>query len=147
MFGIGAMLADPIPNAAKDAIGQGLSTLAQTILGAICVVCIGITVLAVWKLLKVQEKAADRAEKATQLMADATNNMTKAFTTFEGTIDQLIDTQKADQQLQREQMSLLQQMKNSIDTIIRDAVLSLRMRSGSPVPSTTPPRPEGGGRR
>lgn len=119
-----------------------LSTLAQTALGAIALVCLAVAVLAVWKLSCVQDRAADRAEVQGERIEKLITEMTKTFSSVDKTLAELIQAERGSQRVQQEQMNLLQQMKNSIDTTIRDAVLAnTRYRRSATPPSGGVPRP------
>lgn len=131
------------PEVAK-VVEPALSTLAQTMLGAVCFLCIVVAGVAVWKLLSVQEKAADRAESHNQRLEVITNKMTDTINKFDKTIDKLVEAEKQSQEIQKDQSQLLSQLKNSFETTIRDALLASRYRRsftpGSGTPSGSPDR-------
>ncbi len=127
----------------KEAVVPALSTLAQTILGAICILSLAVAILAVWKLLNVQEKAADRAEKHNARVEALVSKMTDAVTKFDKTLDRLVESERQSQEVQKEQMNLLLQLKNSFETTIRDALVLAGRYSRSYTPGGMKPPQSG----
>jgi len=121
-------------------VEPALSTLAQTILGAVCFLCIVVAGVAVWKLLSVQEKAALRAENHNKQLGLLTKSMADTINRFDKSIDKLVEAEKRTQDIQRDQTLLIQQLKNSFETTIRDAILATRYRR-----SYAPGSPTSGG--
>lgn len=131
---------------AEEGIGKAvepvLSTLAQTLLGAICLLAVFIAAAAVWKLSRVQDKRAEDATASSKRVEDVTEKMTKAFGEMTKTVDALVRAVENGQRLQQEQMNLLQQMKNSLDTTIRDVALAGSRYGRYPSTSAKPPPPK-----
>ncbi len=103
-------------------VQPALSTLEKTVLGAVLIVSLGIAILAVLKLLKVQEKISEvqnlRVEDQKQMSERMEGLMEKMITTFskmENALTNLTQAEKDGQQL-------LQAMKNSQETVILEAV-------------------------
>ncbi len=103
-----------------------LSTLAQTTLGAVTLVAVALAVLAVYKLVKVQDQRTKDAQDAIKQYSMLSGRMDGAFNRMTTTIESLVLAENNAQQLQREEIALIQQLKNSIDTTVRDAVLTAR---------------------
>ncbi len=131
----------PYPSSvAGAAFSQGLSILAQTILGAIAIVCMVVSGFSVWKLSRVQDKRAEDAVASSGRVEAINDKMARAFAEMTKTLDSLVRAEENGQRLQQDQMNLLQQMKNSLDTTIRDAVLGGRYHRAYPSGSSPPGR-------
>lgn len=113
------------------AVEPALSTLSQTIIGALLVVSWGITILAVWQLVKVQNARIADKERDSARIEGLNERLITVFSDFKNSLDNLTAAEKEGQQL-------LTSIKQSLDTVILTAVQgrgSLRPRS----------RGEGGG--
>lgn len=129
MVGFLAAPSDVVEKGAEQVLG----VVGQTILGAIAILGIGIAAFAVLKMLSVQDKATaridkqnERMEKQSAKVADLVSSMTKTFQSVDSALTELVRAERDSQSQARELMNLLQQMKQSQDTIIRDAVLAAR---------------------
>lgn len=140
-----------------QAVEPALSTLAQTVLGAICVVCLGVACLAVWKLLSVQEKATLRSERHNEGLKALADKMTETLNKFDKTLDRQIQASQQSQELQKEHTRVLTELQTQFVGTIRDIALeNTRSRHGrhsrreEEEDSSIPPRPgrysEKGGR-
>lgn len=103
-------------------IQPALSTLEKSVIGAVLVVALAIAILAVWKLLKVQDKITEvqdqRVEDQKQMskrMEAITEKLITTFSKMENALTNLTQAEKDGQ-------VLLQAMKNSQDTLILEAV-------------------------
>ena len=120
----------------------GLSLVESSLLGASAVLFLLVAVVSVWRLSGVQDKRADDAEKHSVRMEALADRMLSTISKFDKTIDKLVEAERSSQETQRIQNDILLQMKQSQDTIIRDAVIGSRYSRGSRGPST-PPRSGG----
>lgn len=135
------LLACIAANPVEKAQEQVFSALAQTLLGVVALLCLGVGIIAVVKLLSVQDKATARIDKQntridaqTEKMTDLVSKMTETFSGVDRAITELTNAERESQRQAQEHMNLLQQMKNSIDTVIRDAVNRDRYRRPTPPP-------------
>lgn len=112
----------PVAEAAKLAGKSGLTIIESSLLGAITVICVIVTILAAWRLNKVQnDRVADQkqmSEKAEKLIS----GMTSTFSGVKNALDNLTQTEQQTQ-------ILLRSLQQSIEGVIRDAV---RRGSSSP---------------
>lgn len=132
------MLAYQTRAAAEVGKAAGLSVIESSILGASAILFLLVAVVAVWRLSKVQDKRAEDAEKHSIRMEALADRMLSTISKFDKTIDKLVEAERASQETQRTQNDILLQMKQSQDTIIRDAVIGSRYRGSSRGPSTPP---------
>ena len=117
------MRAQPVlTEVAAQAAEPILSTLAQTTLGAVALLSVIVAVFAVVKLSNVQDAATVRAEKAGDKITEVVTGLTGTLAGVDKTIAALTSAEKDSQKVMQDMSNLLQQMKNSIDTVIRDAV-------------------------
>jgi len=120
----------PAAEAVELAGKSGLSIIASSLLGAITVLSIIVTIFAVWMLNHVQnERVADqkqlseRMEKASERQEKLVEKMTGTFAGVKNALDNLTQTEKDTQ-------AFLRELKTSMDGVIRDAV----RRSSTPAP-------------
>lgn len=104
--------------------------LAQTLLGLTALLGIIIAVVAVVMALRAQDKANTRIDKANarlekqnEKVTGLVAKMTETFAGVDRAITSLTAAEKDSQGMMQQHMNLLSQMKQSQDTIIRDAVL------------------------
>lgn len=127
-----------VPTIVTHLAEPALGAVAQTALGAIALLSLAVAILAVWKLSSVQDKRAADAKEASERIEKMISNISALQTDTNRTIDSLVQAERTAEHVSREQSLLLAQVKQSIDTTIRDAVLR---RSNSPSPSPElPPR-------
>jgi len=119
---------------ATQGVGKGitmlqpaLSTLDKTVIGALLILSWSLSLLAVWKLLKVQDKISDvqnmRVADQQAMNVRMESLMEKMITTFSKMENALTNLTQAE----KDGQALLQAMKNSQETIILEAV---RRRAG-----------------
>jgi hypothetical protein len=103
-------------------VQPALSTLEKSVIGAVLIVALGVAVLAVWKLLKVQEEITkvqnlrvDDQKDMSKRMEAITERLITTFSKMENALTNLTQAEKDGQ-------VLLQAMKNSQDTLILEAV-------------------------
>lgn len=130
------------PSELQQPVVEGLSIVAQTLLGGIAIFGVLIAVLSVWKLIGVQESYTDRSDKQSEKMEKLVENMTNTVSKFDKTIDRLIESERHSQEVQQDHMNLLGQMKQAIDTALRDAIIALSRNSGRSYSSPSIPRPD-----
>lgn len=143
-----AQVAEPVIKAVEPALG----TLAQTILGSICLVAIAVAVVAVWQLIRVQNARAADQKKLRDDYKDLmdrneklVDKMATAFIDMKSALASLTEAEKTGQ-------SALMSMKTTIDNVnSRMDLLILARRPLSPYrgyPAVDPDdEPGGGGRR
>lgn len=131
------------PEAVEKASEQALGVVAQTALGATALVALAVAVLAVWKLSSVQDKRAADAKEASEKISKMVMDISKFQEETRRTIDALVIAEKSGEQMSREQSGLLVQIKTTLDTTIRDAVLR-GGRSTTPGQGTQQPGRPGG---
>ncbi len=135
------LLAFVAANPVEKAQEQVFSAVAQTLLGAVALLCLGVAIFAVAKLIGVQDKATARidkqnakVEKQTEKITELATSLTETLSGVDRALTELTNAERDSQLQAREHMNLLQQMKNSIDTVIRDAVNRDRYRRSTPPP-------------
>ena len=118
----------------------GLTLIESSILGAATVFFAVVAGLCVWKLSRVQDRRAadakghsERIEGLLTKMGDLNNKMATTFGSMENALTNLVQVEKDGQ-------ALLQAMKNSFDTVIRDAVVGRSYSRRDPPSSDPPPR-------
>lgn len=118
----------PVPEKLEPALG----IVAQTTLGAIALICICVAIFAVYKLSSVQDKRATDAKEASEKLAGVVSQMASFQTETTKAIESLVLAERQGEYIAREQTNLLQQMKQSFDTTIRDAILINRRPTPTP---------------
>jgi hypothetical protein len=142
-----ALLDGPVEVATKGA-ETALSTLAQSVLGAITVLAVAVAIWAVKKLssthderTKDAKESAEKYEKLLEKMLEVQSGMSKA-------IDAVTTAENAGTAVSREQNIALAQIKQTLEGTIRDAIRDSRRGSGyrddqsirpQPAPRETPP--------
>lgn len=133
------LLSDP-STVLEPAGKAGLSLAESSILGAATVFFCIIAGLAVYKLSLVQDRRAadakgysERIEGLLLKMGELNNKMATTFASMENALTNLVQVEKDGQ-------ALLQSMKNSFDTVIRDAVVGRGGYRYGPSSSDPPPR-------
>ena len=103
-------------------IQPALSTLEKSVIGAVLIVSLGVAVLAIWKLLKVQDKITEvqdqRVEDQKQMskrVEAITERLITTFSKMENALTNLTQAEKDGQ-------ALMQAMKESQETVILEAV-------------------------
>ena len=103
-------------------VQPALTTLDKSIIGALLIVSWAIAVLAIWKLLRQQEKVSavqDQRVEDQKLMNERMERlMEKMITTFSKMENALTNLTQAE----KDGQALLQAMKNSQETVILEAV-------------------------
>jgi hypothetical protein len=147
-----AFLADGPGEVVAKGADAALGTLAQSVLGAITIVSVAVAIWAVKKLSSVQDErtkdakeAADKLEKTIERMLDVQGGVTRA-------IDAVTQSTRAGEQVDREQSIALAQIKQTLETTIRDAIrysrgrddASIRPSQGGPPQPPSPSLPSGG---
>lgn len=123
-----------VADAVNQAIEPALTTLAQSVLGAITLVAVGVAIWAVKKLSSVQDARAKDAQHSADKAEDLVLKMVTVQGESQRTLDAFVQAERQAEQVSREQTVLLQQIKQQIDTTIRDAVL--RGRGYTPPPGS-----------
>ena len=99
-----------------------LSTLDKSIIGALLIISWAIAILAIWKLLKQQDKVSavqnDRVEDQKAMSVRMEAVMEKMITTFSKMENALTNLTQAE----KDGQALLQAMKQSQETVILEAV-------------------------
>lgn len=113
-----------------EAVQPALSTLDKTVIGALLVLSWTLASIAVWKLLKVQDKISDVQEQRvadqkamSARMESLTEKLITTFSKMENALTNLTQAEKDGQ-------ALLQAMKNSQETIILEAVRQRNLGGG-----------------
>lgn len=109
-------------------------SLGEAILGGVALLCLFIAGVSVYKLISVQERYTVRQDKQTEKVNALVEKMTETFSAVNVTLTELTNAERDSQRQAQEHMNLLQQMKQSQDTIIRDAVNAGRYRRTTPPP-------------
>lgn len=125
------------PGVVEKLTEPALGVVAQTTLGAVTLVALAIMVLSVWKLSSTQDRRAADAKEATERYTKVTEKMFVFQSEVNRTLEHLVKAEETSDQVSREQTILLNQIKTSIDTTIRDAVLR------RPTPNPGIPKPQG----
>lgn len=120
---------DFIEKAAEPALG----VVAQTTLGAIAILTTLVATVSVYKLSSVQDSRANDAKQASDKAESLILKMLAVQNDSQRTLDAFVQAERQSEQVSREQTSLLQQIKQSVDTTIRDAILR-GARSQTPPP-------------
>ncbi len=158
-----ALLADgPVEVATKGA-EAALSTLAQSVLGAITVVAVAVAIWAVRKTVATQDERTKDAKEAGEKYEKLIEKMLEVQTGMAKAIDAVTAAENAGTAVSREQNIALAQIKQTLEGTIRDAIRDSRRGSGGggyrddpsmrPLPPTTnverrpndPPPPQPGG--
>jgi hypothetical protein len=108
-------LAGELKDATQVAQQAGLGLVQTGVLGCVLVLSLGLNVLCVWKLIQVQDKRVSDKEQDTQRMASLNSAATTAITSLTSAFT---DLERSDQN----QVQVLQGVKNSLDTVILQAV-------------------------
>lgn len=124
------------PEIVQKLAEPALGVVAQTALGAITLVMTAVAVFAVYKVIAVQDKRAADAKESSERIEKIIDKITEFQTETRRTIDSLVLAENAAKDLSREQSMLLTQIKQSLDTTIRDAIL--RRHTPNPGPSGYP---------
>lgn len=129
-----ALLTEPGPAAVVEKLSEpALGVVAQTTLGAITVVMLGVAIVAVYKLSSVQDARAKDAKEAAEKAEALITKMVASMSESQRTLDAFVQAERQAEQMSREQTALLQQLKQSFDTTIRDMVMR-SSRSSTPSP-------------
>ena len=106
-------------NAASKA---GLSIIESSLLGAITVLALTLAVVAIWKVLKVQDARVADVTSSTkdrdQILAeiiDLNKRMIETFSSMKASIDRLCDSEQQGQEV-------LRGMRQAMDTVVLSAV-------------------------
>lgn len=111
--------ADLGKEAAQVAVRSGLTVLESSILGAITLVSICLTVWSISKLSKVQDQRVSDLEKQNDKMQELVTKMTSTFAEVSKSLDSMGDASE-------ESERALGELKNSINGVVMEAVRSLR---------------------
>ena len=122
---------------------SGLTILETSLLGAFAILCLAVAVVAVWQLIRVQNKRVcdqqklnDHMEKARERMEGLIEKMTAAFAGHKAALEQLSRTEQQQTDSLKQVGEGLTKVQTTLDSVIRDAVRG-RPRSSSP-PRGTP---------
>jgi uncharacterized protein YlxW (UPF0749 family) len=111
------------PEVVEKLAEPALGVVAQTALGAITLVMTAVAVFAVYKVIAVQDKRAADAKESSERIEKIIDKITEFQTETRRTIDSLVLAENAAKDLSREQTTMLTQIKQTLDTTIRDAIL------------------------
>ena len=111
------------PDIIEKAMEPALGVVAQTTLGAIAVLTTLVATVSVYKLSSVQDSRATDAKQASDKAEALILKMLAVQGDSQRTLDAFVQAERQSEQVSREQTSLLQQIKQSVDTTIRDAIL------------------------
>jgi len=108
--------------AANAASKAGLSIIESSLLGAITVLALTLAVVAIWKVLKVQDARVADVTSSTkdrdQILAeiiDLNKRMIETFSSMKASIDRLCDSEQQGQEV-------LRGMRQAMDTVVLSAV-------------------------
>jgi hypothetical protein len=132
LFQFAAALASQAASPEK-VVEPAISTLAQTIIGALLVISWGITILALWQLIKVQNSRVEDAKASNDKIAALADKMTLAFTGVQVSVENLRRSEESSQQV-------VSSMKTTLDLLM--AMRQLRPTPGS-MPAVVPPKRKG----
>lgn len=108
---------------AKEVAGTGaqagLNVIEWGVVGAILILSVAINIFAVYKLSKVQDLRVRDQQRMSDKIQGLTEKMTAAFSGMKNSLDNLTQAEKDGQ-------TVLQALKQSLDTVIRDAVRGAR---------------------
>lgn len=132
-----ALLTEPGPAAVIEKLSEpALGVVAQTTLGAITVVMLAVAITAVYKLSSVQDARAKDAKEAAEKAEALVTKMVESMGASQRTLDAFVQAERQAEQMSREQTVLLQQLKQTFDTTIRDMIMR-STRSQTPPPGRT----------
>jgi len=107
---------------AEQAAKGGLTVLESSLLGAIVVLCLGVAILSVWKLIKVQDARIEDRERERQgrdkIQAELialNERMIETFTALKASIDKLRESERDGQEM-------LRGVRQSLDSVVLEAV-------------------------
>ena len=120
----------------QDAAGYAAAAIVKdSVFGALL---LGAVMLLVWLVRRVlavqdarvadQKQMSERLEKAQDRQGQLIEKMTEAFSAFKGSVDSLIQAQESGRNAITELNTSVQQLRTTMDSVIRDAV---RRGSGS----------------
>lgn len=120
-----------------------LSTLAQTILGSIAVVCLAVAGIAVWQLIRVQNaRAADQKAFREEYKALVDQN-TKLFDKMTTAVSGLREAVAALTEQEKGAQGALAQFKSTLDNVQNTMQLLLLQSGRRSGPSSSPPKMRG----
>ncbi len=121
--------------APEKVVEPAISTLAQTIIGALLVVSWAITILALYQLIKVQNARVEDAKANNDKVTALADKMTTAFTGMQTSVENLRRSEESSQQV-------LGSVKTTLDLLM--ALRQLRPTPGV-MPAVVPPERKRGG--
>lgn len=148
-----AFLAEgPVEVATKGA-EAALSTLAQSVLGAITVIAVAVAIWAVKKLSSTQDERTKDAKEAGEKYEKLIEKMLEVQTGMSKAIDAVTSAENAGTAVSREQNIALAKINQTLEGTIRDAIRDSRRSSTyrddpsvrPPVPRDPPPGPRKSG--
>lgn len=139
----------PVEVATKGA-EMALSTLAQSVLGAITVVAVAVAIWAVRKTVATQDERTKDAKEAGEKYEKLIEKMLEVQTGMSRAIDAVTTAENAGTAVSREQNIALAQIKQTLEGTIRDAIRDSRRGSSyrddpsvRPQPSRETPHKQG----
>jgi hypothetical protein len=127
---------------------EGMSLLAQTLIGAVALVSLFVACIGVWVALKQAnakaleaEKYSLRLEKLTEKADKRNERMLSAFSEMEKTVDALVRVGENGERIATEQVKELAKLGAAVDGAIRDAIRRSGRSYTPPPGASTPPRP------
>jgi DNA topoisomerase IA len=118
------MLDDTAKSAVETGAKAGLTLVESSVLGATAVFFAAVAAVLLWRLLAAQDMRTAEAKASGAQMLEMTvrlegliTKMSTTFSSMENTLNNLTQAEKDGQ-------AVLQAMKQSIDNVIRDAVVS-----------------------
>lgn len=119
--------ADLGKEAAQVAVRSGLTVLESSILGAITLVSICLTVWSIVKLSKVQDLRVKDLERSNDRMELLVTKLTTTLSELSASIDKSVEETRRNERA-------LDDLKVSVDGVVRDALTTLRAFGRSPTP-------------
>lgn len=137
----------PTDDAAGVVVKSGLGIVESGLLGSFAILCLVVSGVCVWQLIRVQNKRVgdqkqlnEHMEKARERMEGLIEKMTEAFSGHRAALDRLNETEKLQTETMRNLASKFEGMQTTMDSVIRDAVRNPYKRSYTPSSTKPPPR-------
>lgn len=138
--------AGPGSEVVRTGVKAGLGVVESGLLGAFAVMCLVVSGVCVWQLIRVQNKRVadqkqlnDHMERAREKMEGLIEKMTEAFSGHRAALDRLTEAEKAQTETLRDLASKFEGVRTTMDSVIRDAVRNPYKRSYTPTSTSKPP--------
>lgn len=134
-----ALLQQPVVKEVAKAAQPALSTVAQTVLGAVCLLCMVVTCVAIWQLIRVQNARASDQQQFREEYRALVDQNAKLFDKMGTAVSGLKEVISALTEQEKGSQSVLTQLKGTLDGVQQTMtqLLLLQGRRMSP-PSSTP---------